>query len=127
MGKGGTVNEPLPNTDYIVYIDNITLQKKHYKPSGMIISKPIFVGKKTDNFEWIHDFKLPAGTALQFESRSGSTQNYDPGSWEGWKPVDKVSLFEGRLNSTPADYMQYKAVFTSDGHESPSLRSVTIY
>ena len=127
MGKGGTVNEPLPNTDYIVYIDNITLQKKDYKPSGKIISKPIFTGKKVDNFEWIHDFKLPAGTALQFESRSGSTQNYDPSSWEDWKPVDKVSLFEGKLNSAPADYMQYKTVFTSDGHESPSLRAVTIY
>lgn len=128
MGKGGTVNEPLPNTNYTVYIDNMTIQKKCYKPSGKIVSKPIFTGnKKADSFEWIHDVKLPAGTALQFESRSGSTQNYDTGSWEDWKPVDKVSLFEGKLNSAPNDYMQYKAVFTSDGHETPSLRAVTIY
>ncbi len=127
MGSGGTVNEPLPNIDYILYIDNITLQKKRYKTNGKIISKPILIGMKTDGFEWIGDYVLPKRTELQFESRTGSTNLYDPKTWEDWKPIDISSLFEGKISSTPDNYIQYRAIFTSDGYKTPSLRGVTIY
>ncbi|MFQ5964199.1 MAG: glycoside hydrolase domain-containing protein [Candidatus Scalinduaceae bacterium] len=127
MGRGGTVNEPLPNTDYIIYIDNITLQKKRYKTYGKIISKPIFIGVKTDGFEWIGDYSLPYGTELQFESRTGSTYLYDPKTWEDWKPIDITSFLKGKLSSTPNNYIQYKVIFTSDGYKTPKLRGVTIY
>ena len=127
MGSGGTVNEPLPNTDYILYIDNITLQKKRYKTNGKIISKPILIGMKTDGFEWIGDYVLPKRTELQFESRTGSTNLYDPKTWEDWEPIDISSLFEGKISSSPDNYIQYKAIFTSDGHKTPSLRGITIY
>ncbi len=127
MGSGGSVNEPLPDTDYIIYIDNMRLWKKVYKLSGEIVSTPVQVAGRANYIEWITDYKTPPGTSLQFFSRSGATAEYDPSSWGEWKPAKIESLFNGRLMSSSLPYLQYKALFTSDGNETPELRGITIY
>lgn len=127
MGGGGTVNEPLPNTDYVVYIDNMTLQKKRYKRHGYLVSTPLHLTDRANKFGWISDYRLPINTGLRFESRSGHSPTYDPKTWSDWAVIDTTGLFTGKMNPVPGAYVQYKAIFTSSGIETPTLRGVTIH
>ncbi len=127
MGSGGSVNEPLPDTDYVIYIDNMRISKRKYKRSGDVISMPIQVNDLTGNIEWIVDYEVPSGTSIKIQSRSGGTKKYEHAEWTEWKPIEATSLFEGKIESFSKPYFQYKVMLTSDGNETPFLRGISMY
>ncbi len=68
--------------------------------------------------------EVPAGTSLEFFTRSGNSERPD-GTWSEWS-----GPYAGRdavpIKSPPARYIQWKAVFKGRGQASPTLNDVTI-
>jgi hypothetical protein len=66
---------------------------------------------------------LPAGTAVSFETRSGSTVTPDTG-WSGWATVDT----SGIVPSPYSQYIQYRATLSSTNATStPIVEKVQIF
>ena len=67
---------------------------------------------------------LPAGTSLELFTRSGNSSKPDA-TWSDWSAAYKNPDGE-TIQSPPARFAQWKAVFHSAGSQSPSLREVTL-
>jgi len=70
------------------------------------------------------DADTPRGTSVALELRSGTTPEYNPESWEAWRPVRP-----GRWLELPAGhrFVQWRAVLsTRHPLRTPLLRSVTL-
>jgi hypothetical protein len=67
---------------------------------------------------------LPEGTALDLYTRSGNSARPDS-TWSDWSAAYKNSNGES-IQSPPARYMQWKAVFHAAGNQSPVLQEVTL-
>jgi hypothetical protein len=67
---------------------------------------------------------VPAGSGLQFYTRSGNSERPD-NTWSDWSgPYEDAK--GSPILSTPARYMQWKAVFHGSGGVSPVLNAVTL-
>jgi hypothetical protein len=74
--------------------------------------------------EW--DVNLPAGTSLQFQTRSGNSVEPDQ-TWSEWSPPIQKAVGEGIL-SPRARHLQFKAIFKAgSGKGSPILNEVTLF
>ncbi|MGH9407216.1 MAG: hypothetical protein ACRD3D_15455 [Terriglobia bacterium] len=62
--------------------------------------------------------------SLEFYTRSGNSERPD-NTWSNWAGPYKVALGSA-IKSTPARYLQWKAVFHGSGGASPSLNQVEI-
>ena len=76
--------------------------------------------------------RVPAGTGVEFFTRSGNASVPDR-TWSEWArsshPVavgGRDDLFEEQVNSPRARYLQWKAVFHSAKERSPSLEEVSV-
>jgi hypothetical protein len=68
--------------------------------------------------------EVPAGTRLEFFSRSGNSERPDQ-TWSDWAgPYHNSS--GSPVTSPPARYIQWKAVFHPSGTNSPVLNDVTV-
>jgi sugar lactone lactonase YvrE len=67
---------------------------------------------------------LPAGTEVAFYVRTGNSERPNP-TWSDWKGPYRNPEGE-RLQSPPARYLQWKAVFKGDRSRSPVLDGVTV-
>lgn len=67
---------------------------------------------------------VPAGCSLKFYTRSGNSSRPD-NTWSDWQGP-YVNPGGNAIQSTPARYLQWKAVFTGDSGNSPSLGDVTV-
>ncbi|MGH9325356.1 MAG: hypothetical protein ACRD2B_01500, partial [Terriglobia bacterium] len=68
--------------------------------------------------------EVPAGCRLKFYTRSGNSKRPD-NTWSDWSSA-YVSPDGNAIGSTPARYLQWKAVFQASGQETPELSEVTI-
>jgi hypothetical protein len=67
---------------------------------------------------------MPAGTTLQFRTRSGNSAKPDR-TWSDWSaPLNAAS--GSRITSPNARYIQWKAEMTGTGGATPALQSVTL-
>jgi sugar lactone lactonase YvrE len=67
---------------------------------------------------------VPAGSTLQFYTRSGNSDRPD-NTWSDWSgPYSNPN--GDAVTNPPARYLQWKAVFRTTGNESPTLDEVTI-
>jgi hypothetical protein len=66
----------------------------------------------------------PAGTSLEFFTRSGNSERPDQ-TWSDWAGPFRTSNGTP-VTSPPARYIQWKAVFHASGADSPSLNDVTV-
>lgn len=93
----------------------------NYSDSGYITSQPFDLSNPA-RFGRIHYLaRIPRGTALLFETRSGNSERPDS-TWSPWQPApDKV-------NSPPGRYLQWRAkLFTTFPNLTPELERVEIY
>src|SRR5271157_4031423 len=68
--------------------------------------------------------EVPAGTTLEFFTRSGNSERPDP-TWSDWAGPYRSSN-GSPITSPPARYIQWKAVFRASGDKSPALDDVTV-
>ena len=68
--------------------------------------------------------EVPAGTTLEFFTRSGNSERPDP-TWSDWAGPYR-SPNGSPITSPPARYIQWKAVFHTSGAISPTLDDVTV-
>ncbi|MGO8734864.1 MAG: hypothetical protein ACLQVM_18965 [Terriglobia bacterium] len=68
--------------------------------------------------------EAPAGTTLEFFSRSGNSERPDQ-TWSDWAGPYRSSN-GSPVTSPPARYMQWKAVLHANGANSPTLDDVTV-
>jgi len=68
--------------------------------------------------------EAPAGTALEFFTRSGNSERPDQ-TWSDWAGPYRSSS-GSPVTSPPARYIQWKAVFHASGAASPTLADVTV-
>ncbi|HLW79196.1 MAG TPA: hypothetical protein VKU44_06310, partial [Terriglobia bacterium] len=68
--------------------------------------------------------EIPAGSELEFYTRSGNTDRPDP-TWSDWGGPYR-SADGSAISSPAARYLQWKAVFRSSGQASPVLDDVTV-
>jgi hypothetical protein len=68
--------------------------------------------------------EVPAGTTLEFFTRSGNSERPDP-TWSDWAGPYR-SPNGSPITSPPARYIQWKAVFHTSGASSPTLDDVTV-
>ena len=67
---------------------------------------------------------LPAGSTLEFYTRAGNSDRPDP-TWSDWAGPYRKS--EGEvIQSPPARFLQWKAVFKSENGQGPDLSEVTV-
>jgi hypothetical protein len=68
---------------------------------------------------------LPAGTTVQFQTRSGNS--FEPsGMWSAWSPP--IQKQEEQILSPKARYLQFKILFkTPSGNASPLVERVTLF
>jgi sugar lactone lactonase YvrE len=66
----------------------------------------------------------PAGTSLEFYSRSGNSERPD-NTWSDWSGPYRDPNGSA-IQSPPARYIQWKGAFHSSGQESPILDEVTV-
>ena len=68
--------------------------------------------------------EVPAGTTLEFFTRSGNSERPDQ-TWSDWAGPYRSSN-GSPVTSPPARYIQWKAVFHASGANSPTLNDVTV-
>ncbi len=68
--------------------------------------------------------ETPAGTTLEFFTRSGNSERPDQ-TWSDWAGPYRGSN-GSPVGSPPARYIQWKAVFHASGADSPTLNDVTV-
>jgi hypothetical protein len=68
--------------------------------------------------------EVPAGTTLEFFTRSGNSERPDQ-TWSDWAGPYRSSN-GSPVTSPPARYIQWKAVFKTSGGSSPTLNDVTV-
>ena len=68
--------------------------------------------------------EVPAGTTLEFFTRSGNSERPDQ-TWSDWAGPYRSSN-GSPVTSPPARFIQWKAVFTASGAASPTLDDVTL-
>ena len=68
--------------------------------------------------------EAPAGTTLEFFTRSGNSERPDQ-TWSDWAGPYRSSN-GSPVSSPPARYIQWKAVFHASGANSPALNDVTV-
>jgi hypothetical protein len=68
--------------------------------------------------------EIPAGTTLEFFTRSGNSERPDQ-TWSDWAGPYHSSN-GSPVTSPPARYIQWKAVFHASGASSPTLNDVTV-
>jgi hypothetical protein len=68
--------------------------------------------------------EVPAGTTLEFFTRSGNSERPDQ-TWSDWAGPIRGSD-GGPVTSPPARYIQWKAVLHASGANSPTLDDVTV-
>jgi len=68
--------------------------------------------------------EAPAGTLLEFYTRSGNSERPDQ-TWSDWAGPYRSSN-GSPVTSPPARYIQWKAVFRASGVSSPTLNDVTL-
>ncbi len=68
--------------------------------------------------------ETPAGTSLEFYSRSGNSERPDS-TWSDWSGPYR-NAGGAPVQSPPARFLQWKAVFRSTGANSPILDDVTV-
>jgi sugar lactone lactonase YvrE len=68
--------------------------------------------------------EVPAGTTLEFFSRSGNSERPDQ-TWSDWAGPYRSSN-GSPVTSPPARYIQWKAVLHANGENSPTLDDVTV-
>jgi sugar lactone lactonase YvrE len=66
----------------------------------------------------------PAGTTLEFYTRSGNSERPDQ-TWSDWAGPYRSSN-GSPITSPPARYIQWKALFRASGSGSPTLNDVTV-
>jgi sugar lactone lactonase YvrE len=68
--------------------------------------------------------EAPAGTTLEFFTRSGNSERPDQ-TWSDWAGPYRIPN-GNPVTSPPARYIQWKAVFHASGANSPTLDEVTV-
>jgi hypothetical protein len=68
--------------------------------------------------------EMPAGTTLEFFTRSGNSERPDQ-TWSDWAGPYRSSN-ANPVTSPPARYIQWKAVLHASGAASPTLQDVTV-
>lgn len=68
--------------------------------------------------------EVPDGCSLKFYTRSGNSERPD-NTWSDWSTA-YLNPAGNPISSTPARYIQWKAVFHGSGEETPQLSGVTI-
>jgi hypothetical protein len=114
-----------PFHHYTYWLDNITVRKGGYVVSGILQSKPIDLGSTVlsfDSLEYITQWNLPTGTSVSFKTRTST----DGKSWGPWDDATVSGQFKCSIASTPARYIQYEAILTSTGGNTPVLSEVRI-
>lgn len=91
-----------------------------YLGTGYFASSIIDAGQLASWRDLKHTSELPAGTQIEFETRTGDSASPDT-SWSQWEKVNSpISSPDGR-------YMQYRATLsTIDGEVTPTVHSITI-
>jgi len=94
-----------------------------YAHHGSYTSPPFDVGESNQDvvrFEFLNLTSLatvPAGTTLSFQTRTRATSS---GNYSAWEDVGD----DGEIMSAARRYIQYRAIFTSTGASTPTLRGV---
>ncbi len=94
-----------------------------YPTSGTLISAALDSGKSSTNWGTLTGSTVsPAGTSVQFYTRSGNSADTASG-WTNWVEVQSGS----NVSSPSSRYIQYKAVLSTDDETvTPTLSSVSI-
>lgn len=95
-----------------------------FAPNGVYVSpvKDARFSSQWGRISW--QATAPAGSSLQFFTRSGNSARPD-NTWSAW--TGPYTNPEGSsIESTPARYLQWKAVFHGSGDASPSLSDVQV-
>lgn len=93
----------------------------NYSDSGYITSQPFDLSNPARFGRFHHLARIPPGTALLFDTRTGNSERPDS-TWSPWQPArDKV-------NSPPGRFLQWRAkLFTTFPGLTPELERVEIY
>ena len=126
--KRGGADVPAVPRDYVFYFDNFVLRKKSYNQNSEIVSKALNLGAPValGKLECHLTYPKPANTQVTFQTRTGATSAYSPGAWSDWRDVINDDGASADIASPANKYLQYKAIFTSDGKNTPALSGVSI-
>jgi hypothetical protein len=114
-----------PFHHYTYWLDNITVRKSGYVASGTLQSKPIDLGGTVlsfDSLEYFTQWNLSTGTSISFKTRTSA----DGSTWNPWVDASGFGKFKCTIASTPARYIQYQAILTSTGGDTPIISEVRI-
>jgi PKD repeat protein len=113
----------VPYKHYSYWIDNITVRKVGYRPSGTLTSRPIDLGSHSDfdSIEYIAQWNLP-GASLGFETRSSG----DSANWSAWAPASPSGSFRADITSPAGRFIQYRADLGPSGAIPPVLSEVRV-
>ncbi len=90
-----------------------------HRTEGRYLSRVLDAGgaARFGRISW--EARVPPGTALLLETRSGNSEDPDE-TWSDWLPAEADAA-----NPSPdARFLQWRAVLRSDGEASPELRSL---
>jgi hypothetical protein len=98
------------------------LRQGSYATAGTFTSRVLDSGPGANVWGTLAaDRKLPGGSGITFQTRSGATRTPDA-SWSAWQPIGAG----GAIASPAARFIQYRAQFTGDGMSTPTLERVTV-
>jgi len=100
----------------------VYLLSKGYSRSGETISKPYDTKtvSRWGKIDW--DAALPAGTDMEFTTRTGNSESID-NTWSGWSSRYKKGE---SVKSPSARFIQWKAMLSSNGKKTAVLDRVSI-
>lgn len=112
-------------------ISEVQIYGDGYVPSGTFVTKVDSFASSSANFGNISAYaKIPSGTNITFQMRTGTTKKVDSLHWSDWSsPIVFSSATEAlsgsRLSvSEPRRYFQWKVVLNSANLETPSIDSL---
>jgi hypothetical protein len=113
----GSIYAMQGNYSYAMWKYSLPVDENAYITSGSWYS-PVY------NLNYVSSYtsltateSKPEGTTIQYYTRSSANQYL----WEEWHPVTA-----GAIASTPAKYIQVKAILSSTGTSTPTLSDITI-
>ncbi|MDH5683106.1 MAG: hypothetical protein OEZ20_01365 [candidate division WOR-3 bacterium] len=100
----------------------VYLLKSNLNKEGRIISKPFDSKTQSEWGKLSSETEMPSGTSIEFQTRSGNSENPD----ETWSQFSSITD-KSDIKSPSARFLQWQATFASNANtKTPALASVKI-